>query len=105
MAITFVTVNSGATASAAVAVTQSERTLLVGVASLAANGWFPAFQAAVGGAYLRVAPTPGTAAVAVFSGASGGWGTLVYPPGGSMRLETATALTTTTSVAVLTVPR
>ena len=103
MAVHYVTVASGTTASSAVMVDRGDRAVALAVSSHAALGWHLAFQATAGGPWLRLA-TAGTV-TPVFSGAAGAWGVVPYPPTGAVRIETSAAVSATTSCALTEVLR
>ncbi len=88
--------------SSAFTLAATDRALLVGVSSAAANTWYAAFQPIIGGAWLRyLDPWSSVTSQAMFSGTNGAWGVVVYPPSSQVRIETSAAVSATTSFALI----
>jgi hypothetical protein len=106
MSVQFGTILNGQTVSSAFSLTRANRTLYVGISSHAALAWY--LTAAVdGGPFLRSVLDQANAgnALACYSGTGGAWALIPTVPTATVRLESASAVSATTSFTIVEVPR
>jgi hypothetical protein len=103
MAIFFGTIVSGQTVSSAFKLDRADRTLNIGINSHAGMAWYATFQMPGAGSFNRAVLGEAAQgfASAIFSGTNGGWGIVPQPPNATMRIETATAVSATTSFCII----
>jgi hypothetical protein len=102
MSVQFGTIVSGQTVSSALSLNRANRVVYVGISSHAAMAWY--LTAAVdGGPFLKpvLDQALGGNPLAVFSGTGGAWGLVPYPPTSTVRLESASAVSATTSFTIV----
>jgi hypothetical protein len=103
MSVQYGSVQSGFNVSSSFVLSRANRVLYASVASYAPMAWYATFT--VDGAAQFARPVLDQAAQgfasAIFSGTNGGFGLVPYPPTATVRIETATNVTVTTSFALI----
>jgi hypothetical protein len=82
-----------------------DRSILVGVSSHAALLWYASFQPAAGAAFVRYLDGWNTTSGALFTGAGGAWGLVLFPPATTVRIETSGNVLAVTSFCLVEVVR
>jgi hypothetical protein len=103
MSVMYGSVQSGFAVSSSFMLGRANRLVYVNVGSYAPMAWYATFTIDGAGQYAR--PVLDQAAQgfasAIFSGTNAGFGLVPYPPTATMRIETATNVTATTSFAII----